>query len=130
MDRKKVTHELVDATTEQSREVFVLRILESLNWLRRSPTRTSTPYQKTERNIRDSIRQLARQRVSDLLRQLRAAYGLSYEQVSEQTGLSQQILFDVEFKDRRLTLDQIRLLADCYQVSVDDLLGIDVDASQ
>jgi hypothetical protein len=96
----------------------VLRIRESLNWLRRTPNRTSTPYQKTERKVRDSIRQLARQRVSDLLRQLRAAHGLSYEQVSEQTGLSQQLLFDVEFKDsphtrpdptaRRLLSDQRR----------------------
>jgi hypothetical protein len=116
-----------EETAEQSKEQFVIRIRESLNWLRRTPTRTSTPYQKSERNIRDSIRQLSRQRVSDLLRQLRAAHGLSYEQVNERTGLSQQLLFDVEFKDRRLTLDEIRLLADCYQVSVGDLLGIDVD---
>jgi hypothetical protein len=116
-----------EETPDSSREMIVLRIRESLNWLRRTPTRASTPYQKNERNIRDSIRQLSRQRVSDLLRQLRAAHGLSYEQVNERTGLSQQLLFDVEFKDRRLTLDEIRLLADCYHVSAGDLLGIDVD---
>ncbi len=111
----------------QPRDHVVQRIRESLNWLRRTPTRTSTPYQKSERNIRDAIRQLSRQRVADLLRQLRAAQGLSYEQVNERTGLTQQLLFDVEFKDHRLSLDEIRRLADCYQVSVEDLLGIDVD---
>jgi hypothetical protein len=112
---------------EASRDFLALRIRESLAWLRRTPTRNSPPYQKVERNIRDSIRQLSRQRVSDLLRQLRAAHGLTYEQVNERTGLTQQLLFDVEFKDRRLTLDEIRLLAECYQVSVDDILGINVD---
>jgi hypothetical protein len=105
----------------------VQRIRESLNWLRRTPERASTPYQKNERGIRDSIRQLSRQRVSDLLRQLRAAHGLSYEQVNQRTQLSQQLLFDVEFKDRRLSLEELRRLADCYQVSVNDILGIDVD---
>lgn len=116
-----------ETTQQQSDHHVVQRIRDSLNWLRRTPTRTSAPYQKTERSIRDSIRQLSRQRVSDLLRQLRSAHGLSYEQVNERTGLSQQLLFDVEFKDRRLSLDEIRRLADCYQVSVNDLLGIDVD---
>jgi ribosome-binding protein aMBF1 (putative translation factor) len=115
-------------TPDPPRDFVIQRIRESLTWLRRTPTRNSTPYQKVERNIRDSIRQLSRQRVSDLLRQLRAAHGLSYEQVNERTGLTQQLLFDVEFKDRRLTLDEIRRLADCYQVSLDDILGINVDS--
>lgn len=110
-----------------SREYVMQHIRDSLNWLRRTPTRTSTPYQKSERDIRDSIRQLSRQRVSDLLRQLRAAHALSYEQVAERTGLTQQLLFDVEFKDRRLSLEQIRALAECYQISLGDLLGIDLD---
>jgi hypothetical protein len=114
-------------TPDQPREQFTQRIRESLNWLRRTPSRATTPYQKSERNIRDAIRQLSRQRISDLLRQLRAAQGLTYEQVNERTNLAQQLLFDVEFKDRRLSLDEIRLLAECYQVSVNDLLGIDVD---
>jgi hypothetical protein len=126
----KSAEESTESNLEQSSEHVLQRIRESLHWLRRTPTRASTPYQKVERNIRDSIRQLSRSRVSDLLRQLRAAHGLSYEQVNERTGLSQQLLFDVEFKDRRLTLEEIRLLADCYQISVDDLLGIDVDPNQ
>jgi hypothetical protein len=113
-------------SSDQSQELIMQRIRDSLNWLRRSPTPTSAP-QQSERNVRDAIRQLSRKRVSDLLRQLRAAHGLSYEQVHDRTGLSQQLLFDVEFKDRRLALDELRRLADCYQVTVDDLLGIDVD---
>ena len=85
------------------------------------------PPAREERTVRDSIRQLARQRVSQLLRQLRAAQGLTYEQVHDSTGLSQQLLFDLEFKDRRLTLDELRRLAVCYRVSVNDILGIDLD---
>lgn len=112
----------------QSRENVMQRIRESLNWLRRSSTQHADPNtQQAERNVRDAIRQLSRQRVSDLLRQLRAASGLSYEQVHDRTGLSQQLLFDVEFKDRRLSLDELRRLADCYQVTANDLLGIDID---
>ena len=114
-------------TSEPEREQIAQRIRDTINWLRRTPVHTKTPYQNVERTVRDSVRQLSRQRVSDLLRQLRATQGLSYEQVSERTGLTQQLLFDVEFKDRRLSLDEIRLLANCYQVSIDDLLGIDVD---
>lgn len=124
---QKSADERPESNLEQSNDNVIQRIRESLNWLRRTPMSASTPYQKVERNIRDSIRQLSRQRISDLLRQLRAAHGLSYEQVNERTGLSQQLLFDVEFKDRRLSLEQIRLLADCYQVTVSDLLGVDVD---
>jgi len=127
MAQEKLKELPSEETTEPSKDYFVRRIRESLNWLDRTPTRASAPYQKSERNIRDSIRLLSRQRVSDLLRQLRAAHGLSYEQVNERTTLSQQLLFDVEFKDRRLSLEELRRLADCYQVSVDDLLGIDVD---
>lgn len=125
MAQEKVKERPSEETAEPS--YVVQRIRESLNWLRRTPERTPTSYQTSERNIRDSIRQLSRQRVSDLLRQLRAAHGLSYEQVNQRTQLSQQLLFDVEFKERRLSLDELQRLADCYQVSVNDLLGIDVD---
>ena len=54
--------------------------------------------------------------------------GLSYGQVQEQTGLSQQLLYDMEYKDRRLTLAELQALAACYAVSVDDILGIDLEA--
>jgi transcriptional regulator with XRE-family HTH domain len=70
---------------------------------------------------------VARSRISQTLRQLRAANGLSYAQVQSNTGLSQQLLYDVEYGDRRLTLDELRLLADCYHVAVNDLLGIDLE---
>jgi ribosome-binding protein aMBF1 (putative translation factor) len=127
MAHEPVTEQTKEQPRDPSRDHIVQRIRESLNWLRRTPTRTTAPFQKSERSIRDAIRQLSRQRVSELLRQLRAAHGLSYEQVHDQTGLSQQLLFDVEFKDRRLSLDEVRKLAECYQISVDDLLGVDVD---
>ncbi|MCC6453757.1 MAG: helix-turn-helix transcriptional regulator [Caldilineaceae bacterium] len=127
MAQERTTRPAQDQSSSQSQELIMQRIRESINWLRRTPTPTSAPSQQSERNVRDAIRQLSRQRVSDLLRQLRAAHGLSYEQVHDRTGLSQQLLFDVEFKDRRLALDELRRLASCYQVTVDDLLGIDID---
>lgn len=127
MALEPVPEQTKEKSRDPSRDHVVQRIRESINWLRGTPTPTTAPFQKSERSIRDSIRLLSRQRVSELLRQLRAAQGLSYEQVHDQTGLSQQLLFDVEFKDRRLSLDEVRKLAECYQVSVDDLLGVDVD---
>jgi transcriptional regulator with XRE-family HTH domain len=62
-----------------------------------------------------------------MLRQLRAASGLSYDDVAAQSGLSKQILFDVEYKERRLSLDELRKLAACYAVGVNDILGVDID---
>ncbi len=117
-----------EPSSDPTRDQLAQSIRNSLNWLRRTPMRTtSTPIQERGPSIRDAIRQLSRQRISDLLRQLRAAHGFTYEQVHDLTGLSQQLLFDTEFKDRRLSLREIQLLAQCYQVSVDDLLGIDLD---
>ena len=112
-----------------TQEPFVQRIRDSLVRLARTPSRATTPFEDTEQQVRDSVRQLSRSRVSQILRQLRAAHGLSYLEVQTQTGLSQQLLFDVEFKDRRLTLDELRLLAECYRVSVDDILGVDIDSA-
>ncbi|GIV80056.1 MAG: hypothetical protein KatS3mg050_4450 [Litorilinea sp.] len=106
---------------------YLLRQLrEALLRLTQTPQRATEVKLESEEQIRQSVRHLARTRVSALLRQLRAARGYSYEEVSERTGLSQQLLFDVEYKDRRLTLDELRLLATCYQVQVEDILGIDL----
>lgn len=80
-----------------------------------------------EADLRDAVRLVARSRISQTLSQLRAARGLSYEQVRQQTGLSMQYLYDIEYRDRRLTLDELRRLAVCYDVSVNDILGIDLD---
>lgn len=77
--------------------------------------------------LADSIRQIAHSRVSLALRQLRAQHGLSYEQIQQRTGLSQQLLWDMEFNNRRLALDELRQLAECYHLSVNDILGVDVD---
>lgn len=103
------------------------RIQETVQRLSHAPTRALTPVDEQEDKHRNAVRQLARSRVSQTLRQLRATHGLSYAKIQQQTGLSQQLLFDVEYKERRLTLAELRLLAKCYEVNVNDLLGIDLD---
>ena len=91
------------------------------------PRRVTPTIDDTPERTRQAIRLLARSRVSAILRQLRAAHGFTYEHIQQRTGLSQQLLFDVEFKERRLTLDELRRLADCYGAGVADILGVDVD---
>jgi len=80
-----------------------------------------------ETKVRAAVSQMARSRVNATLRQLRAARGLSYDAVRERTGLSQQLLYEVEYGSRRLTLNELMLLAECYGVSADDILGIDLE---
>lgn len=100
--------------------------------LRTSLSPTSQPLDRLqpdpldEAKVRASVSQAARSRVSATLRQLRAARSLSYDAIRERTGLSQQLLYDIEYGDRRLTLDELILLAECYGVSADDVLGIDL----
>ncbi|MGL4650714.1 MAG: helix-turn-helix domain-containing protein [Caldilineaceae bacterium] len=91
------------------------------------PESVVTPINDAPERTRQAIRQLARSRIGQVLRQLRAAHGFSYEELQARTGLSQQTLFDLEFKDRRLSLAELRLLADCFDISVGDLLGIELD---
>lgn len=100
---------------------------ESMLLLDQTPSRVTGENHPDEPDLSESLRRLARARVSLLLRQLRAAHRLTYAQVHADTGLSQQFLFDVEFKDRRLSLDELRLLAHCYHVSVSDVLGVDIE---
>ncbi len=107
-----------------------------LDRLRASLTPASQPLDRMqpdpldEAKVRASVSEVARSRVSAVLRQLRAARGLSYDAIRERTGLSQQLLYDVEYGDRRLTLDELMLLAGCYGVSADDVLGIDLVAAR
>lgn len=108
-------------------EDLVQRIRESVLRLTLAPQRAIEPVGESEDKTRTSIRQLARSRISLILRQLRAAHGLSYAQIQAQTGLTQQMLFDFEYKDRRLTLDELRLLTGCYGLSINDVLGIDLE---
>lgn len=93
----------------------------------RRPERLAAQMDQPQDKTRLAIRQLARSRVSQILRQLRAAHGLSYEQIQQQTGLSQQMLFDVEYKERRVSLDELRLLANCFSLGVNDILGVDLE---
>lgn len=104
------------------------RLRESVLRLGHSkPERVVPRIDDTPDRTRAAIRRLARSRISQILRQLRAAHGLSYEEIQQRTGLSQQMLFDVEYKERRLTLEELRKLAECYAVSVSDILGLDFE---
>ncbi|MCB9149397.1 MAG: helix-turn-helix domain-containing protein [Caldilineaceae bacterium] len=91
------------------------------------PTATEERINALEYDMRDAVRQLARNRVGTALRQLRAARGLSYADVQAETGLSQQLLWDVEYGVRRLKLAELKQLAACYQLDADDILGIDLE---
>jgi hypothetical protein len=112
-----------------TQDSIVQRIRESLSRLGHVPPRISEEYQPAEETLRSSIRRVSQSRISQLLRQLRAAHGLSYADVQEQTGLSQQLLFDIEYKERRIALADLAKLAACYGVSIDDLLGVDLEES-
>jgi hypothetical protein len=108
-------------------ESLLQRLRDSVTRVRQMPERNTAPVPPHEVNVRDAIRQLSRNRISQIVRQLRAARGYTYEQVREKTGLSQQLLYDVEYKDRRLALGELAALARCYEVSVNDILGIDLE---
>ena len=111
----------------QFNDELAKRIQETVRNLQRGKERVLEPINTGEEKLRQSIRTLARTHVSNMLRQLRAARGYSYEALASASGLSQQLLFDIEYKERRLTLDELRILAACYQVSINDLLGVDID---
>lgn len=106
---------------------LVKRIQETVRNLQRNKQRVLEPIDTGEEKLRSSLRTLARSHLSNMLRQLRATRGYTYEALAAETGLSQQVLFDVEYKERRLSLDELRILAACYRVSINDLLGVDID---
>ena len=101
-------------------------ILESRLKLGQTLSRATSGPAVSNPAVYDSLRQVSRSRVASILQQLRAAGGLSYAQVQTDTGLSQQIIFDVEYSERRLTLQELTLLAECYGASVNDILGVDI----
>jgi ribosome-binding protein aMBF1 (putative translation factor) len=113
--------------TNLSDNPIARRIREAIIDLRHANQRVVVPIDTTQERVVESIRTLSRSRVSSILRQLRSSSGYSYEELTEKSGLSKQLLFDVEYKDQRLTLAQLRDLADCYDVPVNDILGIDVE---
>ena len=108
-------------------ESLLRRLKETVQRLSSEPQRAVQFVDEKTDKTRVAIRKLARSRVAQTIRQLRAAQGFSYEQVQYQTGLSQQLLFDAEYKEQRLTLEELRKLAACFGVSVGDILGIDLD---
>lgn len=114
-------------TQPNQSDTLLQSIQESIRRLTNEPERVVQVVDETVDKTRIAIRQIARSRVAQVLKQLRAAQGFSYEHVHFQTGLSQQLLFDVEYKERRLSLEELRKLAACYGVSVGDILGIELD---
>lgn len=108
-------------------ESLLRRLQETVRRMSGEPRRVLEVVDETTDKTRTAVRLLARSRVAQTLRQLRSANGLSYEDVHYRTGLARQLLFDVEFKEQRLTLDELRKLAACYGVSVGDILGIELD---
>ena len=112
---------------DESDGSLLQRLRESVQRAQQTPERSTSPKPLHEVTVRDSVRQLSRSRVAQVLLQLRASRQFTYEQVREKTGLPQQLLFDVEYKDRRLTLSELAALAECYDVSVNDILGIDLE---
>ena len=108
-------------------ESLIKRLRASVIQIRKTPERTMEPESHREVSVRDAVRQLARSRVSEILRHLRSARGLSSDPVRERTGLPQQLLYDMEYRDRRLTLAELNALASCYETSVNDILGIDLE---
>ncbi len=112
----------------EERDELLEAIRESALRLAHDNTRTVAQLDDVHEKTRLTVRRLARSRISETLRQLRAANGLAYERVQERSGLSQQLLFDMEYKERRLTLDELRRLCQCYNIGVEDILGIDLEA--
>ena len=108
-------------------DYYLQSLKEQIAKLRYGSQRVTEPVEEAAVDARASVRQLSRVRVAALLRKLRAVHGFTYAQIQNETGLSQQLLFDMEFKDRRLTLDELRLLTDLYGVSVGDVLGIEME---
>ena len=108
-------------------DYYLQSLKEQIAKLRYGTQRVTEPVEEAAVDARASVRQLSRVRVAALLRELRAVHGFTYAQIQNETGLSQQLLFDMEFKDRRLTLDELRLLTDLYGVSVGDVLGIEME---
>jgi hypothetical protein len=121
-------HATMGAMSDLRDDRMIQRMKDALLRLRLIPeARVTTVEDDAAVDARESVRQLARSRVASILRQLRAVHGYSYEQVAEKTGLSQQLLFDVEYKDRRLSLAELQALAACYQISPGDVLGVDLE---
>lgn len=112
---------------DQEERSLLQRLRQSVLGSPADARHVTQPPPAEEVNLRKAISQLARARVSAMLRQLRSAHGYTYAQVQEQTGLPQQLLYDVEYRERRLTLPELNALAECYDVSASDVLGIDLD---
>jgi len=105
-----------------------LKRIQNTVWrLARVPERSVSLPSEVKISAHSRVRQAAANRVSATLRQLRVDHGYSYEQQRDMTGLSLQVLYDIEFKKRRLTVHELGLLAQCYELDASDILGVDLE---
>lgn len=115
-------------STESNGDGLLQRMRQNLRRVQRLTDVAESRDDLALRQVRDAVRTLARNRVCTALRQLRAVHGLTYEDLQERTGISQQRLWNVEYGEQRLTLDELQRLAPCFNATVADFLGIDLDA--
>lgn len=108
-------------------EKIAARFKQTSERIDRIPSEREATVMVVEEQMRDSVSIAARSRVGQALKQLRLAHGFSYADLQQRTSLSQQLLWDVEYNERRLNLEELRILATCYQIKPGDILGIDID---
>lgn len=103
------------------------RFKQTRDRIDRIPSEREATVMVVEEQVRDAVAIAARSRVGQALKQLRLAHGYSYADLQQLTNLSQQLLWDVEYNERRLNLEELRVLAACYQIKPSDILGIDIE---
>jgi len=113
--------------TDTNDNQWLTRIQNTVWRLARVPGRSISLPSESKISARSRVRQATADRVSATLRQLRVDHGYSYEQQRDITGLSLQVLYDIEFKKRRLTVHELGLLAQCYELDASDILGVDLE---
>jgi len=113
--------------TNSDNDYWLKRIQDTVWKLGRIPDRAITLPNEPAVSIGNRIREAAADRISATLRDLRTDRGYSYEELRDRTGLSLQTLYDIEFKKRPVTLQELQALARCYELSACDILGVNLD---
>ncbi len=108
-------------------EEISARFKQTSERMERIPSDREATVMVVEDQMRDAVAIAARSRVGQALKQLRLAHGYSYADLQQRTNLSQQLLWDIEYNERRLNLEELRILAGCYKIKAGDILGINID---
>jgi len=114
--------------TNTDNNYWLKRIQDTVWKLGRIPDRAITLPNEPAVSIGNRIREAAADRISATVRYLRVERGYSYEQLRDRTGLSLQTLYDIEYKKRPVTLQELELLARCYELRASDILGVDLNS--